>query len=704
MAFSERGHPGLAAGPDWTRRLGHGIIPWYEDVSNKVGLGPMGDGTERTGMEDGRQRVVITAVAPQLDGGRFPVKRTPGESVRVEADIFADGHDLLACRLLHRRKGQRRWRELPMEHLGNDRWAAEFTVEEEAPYEFTLTAWVDRYATWREATAKKLQAGQNVELDLREGAALIEEAAGHAPPAEARRLRAAASAAEGHGKESARFAAAASPEMADLMARHAPRPFAVTYPLEVPVAVDRERARYGAWYEMFPRSASPEPGRHGTFRDVIALLPYVAGMGFDVLYLPPIHPIGTTHRKGANNSLLCGPGDPGSPWAIGSEEGGHKSIHPELGTFEEFRELVAEARRHELEVALDVAFQCSPDHPYVKEHPQWFRHRADGTIRYAENPPKRYEDIVPFDFECDDRLSLWRELRSIFEFWIGQGVSIFRVDNPHTKPFAFWEWCLGSLKRSHPETIYLSEAFTRPKVMARLAKAGFSQSYTYFTWRTGSWELREYFRELTSPPLKDILRPNLFANTPDILHAYLQEGGRPAFAVRLVLAATLGASYGIYGPPFELCVTEPREPGSEEYLHSEKYELRRWDRESPESLRELIARVNSIRRANAALRFADPLTFHETDNPNLLAYSKRRGENVLLMVVNLDPRHRQSAWTGLRLSALGLPEAGSYRVEDLLGGESYTWNGPRNFVELDPQRLPAHILRVRPARGTGIGP
>ncbi|MGC8723913.1 MAG: alpha-1,4-glucan--maltose-1-phosphate maltosyltransferase [Acidobacteriota bacterium] len=654
-------------------------------------------------MQDGRQRVVITAVAPQLDGGRFPVKRTPGESVRVEADIFADGHDLLACRLLYRRKGQRRWRELPMEHLGNDRWAAEFTVEEEAPHEFTLAAWVDRYATWREAAAKKLQAGQSVELDLREGAVLIEEAAEHAPPAEARRLRAAASAAEGHGEESARFAAAASPEVAELMARHAPRRFAVTHPLTIPVAVERERARYGAWYEMFPRSASPEPGRHGTFRDVIALLPYVAGMGFDVLYLPPIHPIGTTHRKGANNALLCGPGDPGSPWAIGSEEGGHKSIHPELGTFEEFRELVAEARRHELEVALDVAFQCSPDHPYVREHPQWFRHRADGTIRYAENPPKRYEDIVPFDFECEDWLSLWRELRSIFEFWIGEGISIFRVDNPHTKPFAFWEWCLGSLKRSHPETIFLSEAFTRPKVMARLAKAGFSQSYTYFTWRTGSWELREYFRELTSPPLKEFLRPNLFANTPDILHAYLQEGGRPAFAVRLVLAATLGASYGIYGPPFELCVKEPREPGSEEYLHSEKYEIRHWDRQSPESLRGLIARVNTIRRANKALHFADPLTFHETDNPNLLAYSKRRGENVLLMVVNLDPRHRQSGWTRLQLGELGLPEGGSYQVEDLLGGETYTWNGPRNFVELDPQRLPAHILRVSPARGVGSG-
>jgi len=655
--------------------------------------------TERVGMEEGRQRVVITAVAPELDGGRFSVKRTPGESVRVEADIFADGHDLLACRLLYRRKGRRRWRELPMEHLGNDRWAGEFTVEEEAPYEFTLTAWVDRYATWREATAKKLQAGQSVELDLREGASLIEEAAEHAPPAEARRLRAAASAAEGHGEESARFAAAASPETAKLMARHAPRPFAATYPLVLPVAVERERARYGAWYEMFPRSASPEPGRHGTFRDVMALLPYVAGMGFDVLYLPPIHPIGTTHRKGANNALICGPGDPGSPWAIGSEEGGHKSIHRELGTFEEFRELMAEARRHGLEVALDMAFQCSPDHPYVREHPQWFRHRADGTIRYAENPPKRYEDIVPFDFECDDWLSLWRELRSIFEFWIGQGVSIFRVDNPHTKPFAFWEWCLSSLKRSHPETIFLSEAFTRPKVMARLAKAGFSQSYTYFTWRTSSWELREYFRELTSPPLKEFLRPNLFANTPDILHAYLQEGGRPAFAVRLVLAATLGASYGIYGPPFELCVKEPREPGSEEYLHSEKYEIRHWDRQSPESLSGLIAKVNSIRRANEALHFTDPLTFHEIDNPNLLAYSKRRGENVLLVVVNLDPRYRQSGWTRLQLGELGLPEGGSYRVEDLLGGESYTWSGARNFVELDPQRLPAHILKVHPERG-----
>jgi starch synthase (maltosyl-transferring) len=480
------------------------------------------------------------------------------------------------------------------------------------------------------------------------------------------------------------------------MERHADRSLSTAYGREVEVVVEVERARYGAWYEMFPRSAGKQ-GKHGTFRDVEDWLPYISGMGFDVLYLPPIHPIGRTHRKGANNRVQAKPEEPGSPWAIGSAEGGHKSVHPQLGTLDDFRRLVSVAGEHGLSIALDIAFQCSPDHPYAKEHPEWFRHRPDGSIQYAENPPKKYEDIYPFDFECEAWRELWAELLSIVVFWIDQGVKILRVDNPHTKPFPFWAWLIGELKRDHPDVILLSEAFTRPKVMYRLAKSGFSQSYTYFAWRNTSWELSQYFTELRSSPVREFLRPNLWPNTPDILTEYLQTGGRPAFAARLVLAATLGASYGIYGPAFELGENRAKEPGSEEYLDSEKYQIRSWDRDSPSSLRELITVVNKVRRENPALHSDNGLMFHPTENEQIVAYTKSTDDlaDVVLTVVNVDPHHKQVGMVTLPLEALGIDRDRSYQAHELLSGARYIWNGPRNYIELDPNSTPAQIFRFR---------
>ncbi|MGE5276837.1 MAG: alpha-amylase family glycosyl hydrolase, partial [Acidobacteriota bacterium] len=484
---------------------------------------------------------------------------------------------------------------------------------------------------------------------------------------------------------------------AALIDRYADVADATTHPRELSVVVDRERARFGAWYEMFPRSASPEAGRHGTLRDCEALLPYVAAMGFDVLYLPPIHPIGRAQRKGRNNAPRPAAEDPGSPWAIGGSEGGHTSIHPELGTVEDFRRLLASAADHGLEVAVDVAFQCSSDHPWVRDHPQWFRRRPDGQIQYAENPPKKYEDIYPLDFETDDWRALWEELKNVVLFWVSQGVRILRVDNPHTKPFAFWEWLIGEVKRPFPETIFLAEAFTRPHVMYRLAKLGFTQSYTYFAWRNTAPEITDYFRELTRPPVSEFFRGNLWPNTPDILTEYLQLGGRAAFVSRLVLAATLGASYGIYGPPFELCERLPREGGSEEYLDSEKYQIRHWEREQPESLKDLIARVNRIRRDNPALHGDRRLRFHGCDNPQLLCYSKTTEDhdNVVLVAVNLDPHHTQSGWVDLETAELGIAPGETYQVHDLISGARYLWSGSRNYVELDPQVAPAQVFRVR---------
>jgi starch synthase (maltosyl-transferring) len=446
---------------------------------------------------------------------------------------------------------------------------------------------------------------------------------------------------------------------------------------------------------MFPRSCTDDPARHGTLRDCEARLDYVSEMGFDVLYLPPIHPIGRKARRGKNNRAVAEPDDVGSPWAIGSEEGGHKDVHPALGTLEDFRRLVERARTRGIEVAMDLAYQCSPDHPYVKEHPEWFRHRPDGTIQYAENPPKKYDDIYPIDFETSDWRALWDELKSVVEFWIDQGVTIFRVDNPHTKPFDFWEWMIGDVKSKHPEVIFLSEAFTRPRVRYRLAKLGFTQSYTYFAWRNTRWELEQYLTELTKTEVKDYFRPNFWPNTPDILTEFLQTGARPAFVIRLVLAATLTASYGIYGPAFEMCENEPREPGSEEYLNSEKYEIRVRDLDAPHSLSELIGRINGIRRQCAALQRNDDIRFHPCDNERIICYSKGTGlDDAVLVVVNLDPHHTQSGWIDVPIDDFGIEHDQSYQVHDLFSEARYIWQGSHNYVELDPHVVPAHIFRL----------
>jgi starch synthase (maltosyl-transferring) len=649
------------------------------------------------------KRVVVEGVRPQVDCGRFPVKRVRGERVVVLADIHADGHDTLAAALLHRRRGDAQWHETRMEPLGNDLWEACFDVEALGRYEYTVEGWIDRFGTWRHELSKKFGAAQDVSSELLEGAALLDEAMARVPAGVAGVVSSArAVLADGSEDMGVRVAAALGEELETVMAAYPDRRLATRFDRVLEVIVERELARFGAWYEMFPRSAGTDPTRSATFDESAARLPYVASMGFDVLYLPPIHPIGRSFRKGRNNSLTAAPDDPGSPWAIGAEEGGHTAVEPGLGTIEDFDRFVESARRQGLEIALDLAYQASPDHPYVRQHPDWFRQRPDGTIKYAENPPKKYQDIYPLNFESADWQALWRELKRVIEFWIGHGVTIFRVDNPHTKPFAFWQWALDDIKRRHPDTIFLSEAFTRPKVMRYLAKSGFSQSYTYFTWRNTKQELTEYFTELAQTDVREYMRANLFANTPDILHAYLQRGGRPAFQVRLVLAATLGASYGIYSG-YELAENVPVREGSEEYLDSEKYQVRVRDYEHPGSLAELIGRINVIRRSHPALQHDWGLRFHGTDNPELLCYSKRSidGTDLVLMVVNLDPFHMQHGFVQLPLDDWGLAPDESVEVRDLLSTERYYWRGEWNYVRLDPQAAVAHVLHVQLAAPLG---
>jgi starch synthase (maltosyl-transferring) len=645
----------------------------------------------------GHRRAVIEGVQPQVDGGRFPIKRCTGEQVVVEADVFCDGHELLDAVVLYRHEDQADWSETLLEPQQNDRWRGAFTVERCGRYRYTVHAWVDHFASWRRDFAKWVEAGTDLAVHLESGSALVEDAAARASGDAVARLTDWASRLAGAASLEQRSAWALDQELLALMRAHANREMATHYERELEVTVDPPLARCSAWYEMFPRSTAPQPGRHGTFTDCAERLPMVAAMGFDVLYLPPIHPIGLTARKGPNNTLSSSPSDPGSPWAIGAPEGGHTAIHPQLGTLEDFAQLRSKAAELGIEIALDIAFQCSPDHPWVLEHPEWFRKRPDGTIQYAENPPKKYQDIYPLDFESSDWGGLWQALRDVFLFWVEQGVTVFRVDNPHTKSLHFWEWVIAEVKQREPRTMFLSEAFTRPKLMHRLAKAGFTQSYNYFPWRNTKWELTLYLTELTREAKREYFRPNLWPNTPDILPEYLQIGGRPAFAARLVLAATLGASYGIYGPAFELLEDQPREPGSEEYLHSEKYEIRHWDIERRDSLRDLITRVNRIRRDNPALQADWSLHFHPVDNDQMIAYSKRDAAsgNIVLVVVNLDPHHLQRGWVELPLDEFGLTREHPYQMHDLLGGARYLWNGPRNYLELDPRVIPAHVFRLR---------
>ena len=646
-------------------------------------------------MSDGRSRIVIDRVTPSVEGGAWPIKRVIGDAVVVDAIAFGDGHDAVAAQLRYRKAGAEAWIETPMEPLVNDGWRARFTVDELGRYEYTVIAWIDRFATWEHDFGKRVGAGQDVSVDLEIGALQVEEAARRATGTkQAARLGALGTLLRAGGP--AGIKAARSVELADLMATHADRRFATAFEPVLEVVVDREVARFGAWYELFPRSAATE-NRHGTFRDVEARLPEIEAMGFDVLYLPPIHPIGRSFRKGPNNTTTAGPADPGSPWAIGSTEGGHTAIHPKLGSLDDFRHLVAAAKTHGLEIALDLAFQCAPDHPYAREHPEWFRARPDGTIQYAENPPKKYQDIYPFDFETDAWQALWDELRSIVGYWLDQGIRIFRVDNPHTKPFGFWQWLIGDVKRTHPDTIFLAEAFTRPNVLYRLAQLGFTQSYNYFPWRNTRDELTEFFTDLMSGEVREFFGANLWPNTPDILPEYLQFGGRGAFVARLILAATLGPSYGIYGPVFEQCVAAPLAPGKEEYLDSEKFQIRPWNPDRAETLAGLIGQVNRIRREHAAFRTNDNLRFHETGNHQLIAYSKSTddGSSQVLVVVNLDPHFVQSGFVELPLHELALDPHQPYQVHDLLTDERFLWNGPRNYVELRPEIAQAHIFAIR---------
>jgi starch synthase (maltosyl-transferring) len=643
------------------------------------------------------RRVVVEGVTPQVDEGRYPAKRTIGEAVVVEADVYSDGYDELSAVLLWRKAGDADWNETAMEPLGNDRWRASFTAAEYARYEFTVEGSVDRFESWRAALSKKVGADQDVSGELLEGALIVRDAAARASGAHKTALAQIAATLEDTNVEpSERVVAVLAEDLRTQMAGHADRSRATRLDRVLPVEIERERARFGAWYEMFPRSAGTDPSRSATFEEAQARLPYVASMGFDVLYLPPIHPIGRSFRKGRNNSLTPTPDDPGSPWAIGAADGGHTAVEPGLGTLDDFSRFVEAARRQRLEIALDIAFQASPDHPYVAEHPAWFRHRADGTIKYAENPPKKYQDIYPFDFESEDWTGLWRELKAVIEFWIARGVLIFRVDNPHTKPFRFWEWALTDIRKTHPDAIFLAEAFTRPKIMRHLAKIGFSQSYSYFTWRNTKAELEEYFTELTQTEVRDYMRPNLFANTPDILHEYLQHGGRAAFQARLVLAATLGANYGIYSG-FELAENVPVRAGSEEYLDSEKYQVRPRDFTTAGNLCEMIARINTIRREQRALQFDHGLEFHETDNPELICYSKRtpEGTDPVLVVVNLDPHNMQHGNVRLPLAEWKLPLDSEVEAQDLLSNETYFWRGEWNYVRLDPHSRVAHVLALR---------
>ncbi len=651
--------------------------------------------------DDGRRRAIIEAISPSVDGGLFPVKRVIGDVLTVEADAFADGHDVVSVVLMHRAPGETAWTELPMDELGNDRWGASLGLGSLGRHAYTVAAWTDPWATWRRDLRKRLEAGQDIGVDLLTGAGLIDGASARARTLDAdddaRSLEYWASELRAERPATDPVGRALDDGLDALMRAYSDRAHETVNAPALEVIVEPALARFSTWYELFPRSASPDPKRHGTFRDVVARLPYIIDLGFDVLYLPPIHPVGLAFRKGPNNVTEAKTSDLGVPWAIGSADGGHGAIHPDLGTLEDFRALVGTAEARGVAIALDIAFQASPDHPWVREHPSWFRQRPDGTVQYAENPPKKYQDIYPFDFESDDWSGLWTALEGIFRFWIAQGVHIFRVDNPHTKAFPFWEWAIARIKADHPEVLFLAEAFTRPKVMYRLAKVGFTQSYTYFTWRTAKDELARYFTELSRPPVSEFFGPNFWPNTPDILHATLQEGGRSMFQARYILAATSSSNIGIYGPPFELGENTPREPGSEEYLNSEKYEQRTWNLDSATSIAPLIRRMNQIRREHPALQSNAGLTIHEIDDEQLIAYSKSTadGSDRILTIVSLAPNEIRSGALLIDLAALGLDPERAYEVEDLFSGTVESWTGDRIAIEIDPAVLPARVLHIR---------
>ena len=640
--------------------------------------------------------VVIENLQPLIEGGRYPIKRIVGEDLAVEADIFKDGHDVVAAVLKWRVLGKREWRETPMTFVDNDRWRGVCTLYDEAIHEYTVEAWTDTFRSWQSEFAKKFDGGiSDLRSEALEGAASVEAAARRARDrADAARLRE-FSEQIATMANSEIYAIAQSGELEVLMATYPDRSAAAQYAPAPRVVVDRQAALFGAWYEFFPRSAEGRGDRGSTFRDCLPRVDDAKAMGFDVIYFPPIHPIGHTNRKGRNNSITCEPGDPGVPWAIGSEAGGHKAVEPSLGTLADFDWLQKQVRKRGMEIALDFALNCSPDHPYVKEHPEWFYKRPDGTIKYAENPPKKYEDIYPLNFRCENWRELWAEMKSIVLFWAEHGVRIFRVDNPHTKPVAFWEYLITGVRKKYHDAMFLSEAFTRPKMMKALAKAGFNQSYTYFTWRNSKRELIEYFTELTQMEMSEYFRPNLWPNTPDILPFVLQEGGRPAFMTRVLLAATLSPLYGIYSG-YELCENKAL-PGREEYLDSEKYQFKERDWNEPGNIKDWIARINKIRRENRALQLYRNLRFYHAESEAILFYGRMTAarDNIILVVVNLDPHRKQNSFVYVPIEEFGQMESDEYEVYDLLNDTRYTWRGRQNYVELDPEIQPAHIFLVR---------
>ena len=656
--------------------------------------------SNRTMRIEGHKRVSIRNVSPQINCGKYPIKRVENEEIKVEADIFGDGHDKVDAVLLYRSKfkgrgKEKKWQEQPMTFEGNDHWTSTFRFADSGTYEYTIEAWVDHFKTWQDGLQKKAAAGQDIKTELLIGAELMEDALSRASGPDKKKLKEWIKLFKDEEQSKRAVSEALSDSATKVMYDSRDPDRAFPYDRVLEVRVERKKALFSAWYEFFPRSSSPEEGRHGTFKDCENVLDEVAKMGFDVVYFPPIHPIGRSHRKGLNNATNAQEGDPGSPWAIGAKEGGHKAIHPELGTMKDFQSLVKKAKDLNIEIALDFAIQCAPDHPYVKDHPQWFKWRPDGTVQYAENPPKKYQDVLPVNFETEDWENLWQELKSVVEFWIDKGINIFRVDNPHTKTFPFWEWLIKEINNEHEGIIFLAEAFTRPRVMEELAKIGFNQSYTYFTWRNTKEEFEEYLTQLTKTEVREYYRPNFWPNTPDILPISLENKQEPSFIIRLILAGTLSSNYGIYGPVFEFGLNEAY-PGKEEYNHSEKYQIYHWDWQKNTKIKEMISILNRVRKENAALQSTWNIEFNKTDNDQLIAYTKidQDETNKILTVVNLDPNHTQSGWIQVPLKELGVEPHQSFSVTDLLTGASYIWNNEWNYVELHPQAIPAHILRI----------
>lgn len=644
----------------------------------------------------GQKRVNIENVLPQIDCGKYPIKRVVNERVKISADIFSDGHDHVQASLYYRKikKGKENWQQSPMSFLGNDHWEGSFIAGELGMYEYSIATWIDHFSTWQHGLRKKFEDHQDVHTELLIGVELMQNALEHAPASTQKKIKKAIQLLSTEKHEAKSVSYALSDEISKLL-NNCNDPDLVTHYRPLPLKVESKLALFSAWYELFPRSTSSVEGKHGTFKDCEQILPEIARMGFDVVYLPPIHPIGISHRKGLNNATIAKEGDPGSPWAIGGKEGGHKAIHPELGSFDDFESLVQRAKELDLQIALDFAIQCSPDHPYVKQHPDWFKWRPDGTVQYAENPPKKYQDVLPVNFETEDWVNLWKELKSIVDFWIDKGVRIFRVDNPHTKPFRFWQWLIEEVHAKHPDIIFLAEAFTRPRIMEKLAKIGFNQSYTYFTWRNNKEELNEYLLELTQTDRREYFRPNFWPNTPDILPISLEEKGEASFLIRLFLAATLSSNYGVYGPLFELGLNKAY-PGKEEYIDSEKYEIKNWDWSRDNKVKQLITRINQIRKENAALQSTWGISFHESNNPQLICYSKKDQDekNKLLLIVSLDPLYSQAGWIKVPLEEFGLVEGELYVLHDLISDQRYSWKGEWNYVELRPHEMPAHLFRL----------